>query len=97
MKESVVPPDELRRAKDHLKGSLMLSLESTSSRMSNLARQEMHFKRFFTLDELVESIEKVTGADVQHVAQTFFEQKQIALTVLGNLDGLKIGRDDLVC
>ncbi len=97
LKQNLVPDEELRRAKDHLKGSLMLSLESTSSRMSNLARQEMHFKRFFTLDELVESIEKVTGADVQHVAQTFFEQKQIALTVLGNLDGLKIGRDDLVC
>ena len=47
----------MRRAKDHLKGSLMLSLESTSSRMSNLARQEMHFRRFFSLDELAESIE----------------------------------------
>ncbi len=97
LKQNPVPDEELRRAKDHLKGSLMLSLESTSSRMSNLARQEMHFKRFFTLDELVESIEKVTAADVQRVAQTFFEQKLIALTVLGNLDGLKIGREDLVC
>ena len=38
-----VSDEELRRAKDHLKGSLMLSLESTSSRMSNLARQEMYF------------------------------------------------------
>ena len=57
--------EELRRAKDHLKGSLMLSLESTSSRMSNLARQEMYFGRFFTLDELVESIEAVSAGDVQ--------------------------------
>jgi predicted Zn-dependent peptidase len=65
--------------------------------MSNLARQEMHFKRFFSLDELVESIEKVTAADIQRVAQIFFEQKQIALTILGNLDGLKIGREDLIC
>lgn len=97
LKQNPVPEEELRRAKDHLKGSLMLSLESTSSRMSNLARQEMHFKRFFSLDELVQSIEKVTAADVQHVAQTFFAQQQIALTVLGNLDGLKIGREDLVC
>jgi predicted Zn-dependent peptidase len=97
LKQQTVPAEELRRAKDHLKGSLMLSLESTSSRMSNLARQEMHFKRFFSLDELVESIEKVTAADVQRIAQIFFEQKQIALTILGNLDGLKIGREDLVC
>lgn len=97
LRQNPVPPEELRRAKDHLKGSLMLSLESTSSRMSNLARQEMHFKRFFSLDELVESIEKVTATDVQHVAQSFFEPSQIALTILGNLNGLKIGREDLVC
>jgi predicted Zn-dependent peptidase len=97
LRQNPVPAEELRRAKDHLKGSLMLSLESTSSRMSNLARQQMHFKRFFSLDELVESIEKVTEADVQRVAQTFFDPKQIALTILGNLDGLTLGHEDLVC
>jgi predicted Zn-dependent peptidase len=97
MKQREVPQEELRRSIDHLKGSLMLSLESTSSRMSNLARQQMHFGRFFSLDELVESIEKVTAADVQRIARTFFDQKQVALTVLGNLDGFKIGREDLVC
>ena len=97
LKQDGVSAEELRRAKDHLKGSLMLSLESTSSRMSNLARQEMYFGRFFTLDELVESIEQVSAGDVQRIAQAFFDPKQIALTILGNLDGFKIGREDLVC
>ncbi len=97
IKQERVPEEELRRAKDHLKGSLMLSLESTSSRMSNLARQEMYFGRFFSLDELVDSIEQVTAEHIQRIAQTFFGQNQIAMTVLGNLDGFKIGRDDLVC
>jgi predicted Zn-dependent peptidase len=97
LKEQTVNDEELRRAKDHLKGSLMLSLESTGSRMSNLARQEMYFGRFFTLDELVESIELVTAADVQRIAQTFFDPKQIALTVLGNLENFKIVREDLAC
>jgi predicted Zn-dependent peptidase len=97
LKQQLAPAEEVRRAKDHLKGSLMLSLESTSSRMSNLARQEMHFQRFFSLDELAESIENITAEDVQRVAQTFFDQKNVALTVLGNLDGFKITRDDLVC
>ena len=97
LKQQAVNDEELRRAKDHLKGSLMLSLESTGSRMSNLARQEMYFSRFFTLDELVESIELVTAADVQRIAQTFFDPKQIALTVLGNLENFKIGREDLAC
>ena len=97
LKAEIVGYEELRRAKDHLKGSLMLSLESTSSRMSNLARQEMSFGKFFTLDELVESIEAVTADDVQRIARTFFEAKQVALTVLGNLETVKIGREDLVC
>jgi len=97
LKQEPVHDEEVRRAKDHLKGSLMLSLESTSSRMSNLARQEMYFGRFFSLDELVESIEQVHAADVQRIAQQFFDPRQIALTVLGNLDGFKIGREDLVC
>ncbi|SPE33464.1 Uncharacterized zinc protease YmxG [Candidatus Sulfopaludibacter sp. SbA3] len=97
LKSETVGEEELRRAKDHLKGSLMLSLESTSSRMSNLARQEMYFAKFFTLDELVESIEAVTANDVQRIARTFFDPRQIALTVLGNLETLKIGREDLAC
>jgi predicted Zn-dependent peptidase len=97
LKEMQGEPEELRRAKDHLKGSLMLSLESTSSRMSNLARQEMYFGRFFSLDELVESIEGVTGEQVQRLAQRFFDQKQIALTILGNLEGFKLSREELVC
>jgi predicted Zn-dependent peptidase len=97
LKEQQVSDEELRRAKDHLKGSLMLGLESTGSRMSNLARQEMYFGKFFTLDELLESIETVTAHDVRRIAQTFFDPKQIALTILGNLEKFKIGREDLGC
>jgi len=97
LKTNVVPPEELRRAKDHLKGSLMLSLESTTSRMSNLARQEMYFGRHFSLDEIVARIERVVGEELLEVARSFFQPQQIAVTVLGNLDGLKISRDDLAC
>jgi predicted Zn-dependent peptidase len=97
LKEQLVSDEELRRGKDYLKGSLMLSLESSSSRMANLARQEMYFGRFFTLDELVASVEAVTAEAIQEIARTFFDTKHIALTVLGNLENLRIGREDLVC
>jgi predicted Zn-dependent peptidase len=97
LKQESVPDEELRRAKDHLKGSLMLSLESTSSRMSNLARQELYFQKFFSLDEIVDSIEAVSAEDLRRIAQTFFDPKLIALTVLGNLENVKVGREDLVC
>ncbi|MBM3745278.1 MAG: insulinase family protein [Acidobacteria bacterium] len=97
MKDQPVGEEELRRAKDHMKGSLMLSLESTSSRMANLARQELYFNRFFSPDELVENIEQVSAAEVQRVARQFFDPRHIALTVLGNLDGFHLGREDLGC
>ena len=80
---ALVPPAELRRAKDHLKGNLMLSLESTSSRMTHLARQDLYFDRFYTLDETLESIEAVTADDVLRVARDLFRDGALAATVLG--------------
>jgi len=60
-----VTADELRRAKDHLKGSLMLSLESTGSRMTRIAKQEIYFRRSYTFDEILADIERVTVEDVK--------------------------------
>jgi predicted Zn-dependent peptidase len=97
IKDGLITQEEMRRAKDHLKGSLMLSLESTSARMANLARQEIYFNRFISLDELIQSIENVSIEQVQAIAAEYFHQKQIALTVLGNLNGFKIVREKLVC
>ncbi|MBV9482080.1 MAG: insulinase family protein [Acidobacteria bacterium] len=97
LKLSPVPEEELRRCKDQLKGSLMLSLESSTARMSNLARQEMYFDRFYSLDELIERIEEVTADDLQALANEFFCPENIAVTILGNLNGLKLTRDQLAC
>ena len=69
LKRTPVPDDELKRAKDHLKGSLMLSLENTASRMSHLARQEIYFDRHFSLDETLAGVQRVTAADIQRVAR----------------------------
>jgi predicted Zn-dependent peptidase len=65
--------------------------------MSNLARQQMHFGRFFSLDELVDSIETVTADHVQRIAREFFDPNLLAISVLGNLGKWKITRDDLTC
>ena len=83
MKRTPVPEPELRRAKDHLKGSLMLSLENTASRMSHLARQEIYFDRHFGLDETLAGVESVTAADIQRVAADLFGNGSLAATVLG--------------
>ena len=95
VKQTPVPDAELRRAKDHLKGSLMLSLENTASRMSHLARQEIYFDRQFGLDETLAGIEDVTSSEVQRVAADLFRNGSLAATVLGNVNGLEIPRDRL--
>lgn len=97
LKTEEVPAEELRRAKDQLKGSLMLSLESSTARMSNLARQEMYFDHFYGLDELIEKIESVTAEELKELANQFFQTDAIAVTVLGNLNGLKLTREQLEC
>ena len=85
MKQLPVPDSELRRAKDHLKGSLMLSLENTASRMSHLARQEIYFERHFGLDETLAGVERVTAVDIQRVASDLFANGSLAATVVGPL------------
>lgn len=84
LKGERVPEVELRRAKDHLKGSLMLSLENTGSRMSHLARQEIYHGRQFGLDETLAGIEAVAAADLQRIACELFAG-DLTLSVLGNL------------
>jgi predicted Zn-dependent peptidase len=95
LKDEPVLETELQRAKDHLKGSLMLNLESTSSRMSHLARQEIYFDRQFGLDETLEGVERVTREDMLRVARELFTDNAIAATVLGAVNGLEIPRERL--
>jgi predicted Zn-dependent peptidase len=83
LREAAVPDDELQRAKDHLKGSLMLSLENTSSRMSQLARQYLYFGRHFSLDEQLGAIDSVTARDVQRVAADLFRDGAPVATIVG--------------
>jgi predicted Zn-dependent peptidase len=95
VKRVAVPPAELRRAKDHLKGSLMLGLESTSSRMSHLARQEIYFDRQVGLDETLQGVERVSDDDVQRVATELFAPEALSATVLGNVNGFQLSRERL--
>jgi len=83
IKRDPAPESELRRAQDHLKGSLMLSLENTASRMSHLARQEIYFDRHFGLDETLAGVQRVTVDDVRRVASDLFSNGSLAATVLG--------------
>jgi predicted Zn-dependent peptidase len=67
------------------------------SRMSNLARQQMYFERFFGLDEIIDRVEAVTEEEVMAMATELFKPDKVALTLLGRLDGLHLNRSHLVC
>jgi predicted Zn-dependent peptidase len=97
MKSSPVSDAELKRAKDQLKSNIVLGLESSGSRMSNLARQEIYFGRFFSVDEIVAEVDAVTPAEIQALAAELFRPDSIAVTALGNLGDLSITRESLAC
>ena len=97
LKAEPLTDEELTRAKDQLKGNILLGLESSSARMANLARQEMYFHNFYTVDEVIARIEAVQAADVEAMAQRLFQPDKIAVTLLGRLNGVKLTRSRLVC
>ena len=84
LKAEPLAPGELQRAKDHLKGSLMLGLESTSSRMSHLARQEIYGDTDESLDDMLAAIDAVTDDDVRRGSRIGCSRRAtLGLTVLG--------------
>jgi predicted Zn-dependent peptidase len=97
LKQTPLSAEELTRAKDQLKGNILLGLESSNSRMANLARQEMYFHNFFTVDEVIARIEEVDASQVQTMAQKLLDPNRIAVTMLGRLTGVKLKREQLVC
>ena len=90
LKTTPIPESELQRAKDHLKGNLVLGLESTTSRMSQLARSEIYFGRQIDLVEDLAGLDRVTAADVQEVASDLFADGPLAATVLGPAKGMTL-------
>jgi predicted Zn-dependent peptidase len=88
--KEAVSNEELENAKNHLKGSLILSLESSSNRMFSLARNEMIFGRQISTEEILEEISKVTVDDVLRVSQDLFLHSDYGIVVVGDMDELNI-------
>jgi predicted Zn-dependent peptidase len=86
LRKDGIRAEELLRAKEHLKGSLMLSLESTSSRMNRVAKQELRFGSFFSLDEMLGAIERVRPEEVEALTSRILDEQQLSLLSLGPID-----------
>ncbi len=86
LREQRVTEAELRLAKEHIKGSLTLSLESTSSRMIRLGRSEFSLGRELTTEEIEENVEAVTADQIHTLAQELLAENNLGLCVLGPVD-----------
>lgn len=88
-----VSDNEIKRSKDQLKGNLILSLESSTSRMNQLAKQEIYFGRYFSMDEIIAEIEKVRGDNIQSLAEKLLEDSFFNLAILGPVKKGEISLD----
>lgn len=86
--EEPVPADELQRAKEHLKGRMILALESTSSRMTRLGRGVITDTEILSLDELAARIEAVTSEQVLGLAQEVFRPAGLSVVGIGADEGI---------
>jgi len=96
LKTKPIPSEELQRAKEFVKGPLVLSLESSTSRMTHLAHQQMYHGRFYHLEEILGHIDAVKPKEVQHLANEIFDSSRITITALGSsenreLESLTVG------
>lgn len=82
LREEPIPQKEMDEAKAQLKGKLLLSLESMSNRMRRLAKSEIYFNRYITLDELISNIDAVQPEEIQEFTHSFFEDELFSKAVL---------------
>ena len=87
LRNRLVTSRELSRAKENIKGSIMLSLESSSSRMSNLAQHMIYHDRFQTPEEILEAVDRVKGRDIRDMANRIFDASCLTLTALSSRNG----------
>jgi predicted Zn-dependent peptidase len=79
-----VPAEELQRAKEHLKGRMILGLESTSSRMTRLGKAVLTDTEILSLDELAERIESVTSEQVMELAAKVYSPALLSVVGIGS-------------
>lgn len=82
--------DELARAKNQLKGNMLLGLETSDSRMSRVAKNEVYFKRDFPLAEVAARIDSTTNDEIVHLAERLVRPESMAVALLGNLAGRRV-------
>jgi len=82
--EEGIPPAELQSAKAQLRGNILLGLESTTNQMTRLARAEIYAGRYVPVEDLLQSVDRITAADVRRLAGSMLDQDRLSLVALGS-------------
>jgi predicted Zn-dependent peptidase len=90
MKKEGLTTAEIERAKEYMKGTTVLGLESTAARMSYIMRSEFYYDRVITIDEVFDKIDKVTNDDIVRLADQYFKNDYLTLAVIGDMEELPI-------
>ena len=85
-----ISAEELKKGKSQLKGNLMLALESTSSKMINIAKQEIYYGRYFSPEDIINAVESVTLEELKDLSRQLIDEHTFAMTVYGPVKKLKI-------
>jgi predicted Zn-dependent peptidase len=93
MRRTPIASEELETAKEQLKGSLILSLESSDTRMTRLAKNDVYFNRFVPIDEVIRQVDAVTFDEIRELADELFRPENLCLTVLGPLSQGQLEKD----
>ena len=86
LRDERVPQDELEAAREQIKGKILMSLESSDSYMSRLARSYLNFGRYQPLDEVMAGFDAVTAADLGQLATRLFRDETLNIQVMGKVD-----------
>jgi predicted Zn-dependent peptidase len=95
LREEPVPDAELQAAKEQLKGNLLLASENTDNRMTRLAKSEICFNKFVTIQEVLKNIDKTTSEEVSNLAREIFNSEYLSLAVLGPVNKKKFSPEIL--
>ena len=95
LREEPVPDAELQAAKEQLKGNLLLASENTDNRMTRLAKSEICFNKFVTIQEVLKNIDKTTSEEVGNLAREIFNSEYLSLAVLGPVNKKKFSPEIL--
>jgi predicted Zn-dependent peptidase len=91
IRKNGIKPEELERARENMKGNIVLAVEDISSRMFRLGKTLLFDKKVLTIDQILKKIDLITVNDLNNVAQKYFDPETLSTIILGkDMEGIRL-------